>query len=183
MKTAKPQEAGEKLQGKRFIDVRTAAEYDEKHIPGSELIPLQEWSREKLSGRVGEDCVLVCKSGKRSRMAAEKLAEWGCGDAVVLEGGVDEWEACGHPVNRGVAAGVLPLERQVRIVIGLLVVVGVVLGLTVNPLWQILSGVMGAGLVFSGLTDWCGIAMIIARLPWNRGRQSGASGSPAQCRA
>jgi hypothetical protein len=84
----------------------------------------------------------------------------------VVQGGVQAWEAAGLPLNRG--RKTLSLERQVRIIAGALVVVGAVLGYLVHPAWVGLSGFVGAGLVFAGITDTCGMAMVLARMPWNQ---------------
>jgi rhodanese-related sulfurtransferase len=110
--------------------------------------------------------VLVCRSGKRAEQARRKLAAAGCGNLAVLEGGVTAWEQAGLPVKRGKA--VLSLERQVRIAAGLLVLAGVVLGFLVHPGFFGLSAFVGAGLTFAGLTDWCGMAQLLAKMPWNQ---------------
>jgi len=160
--------------GGLVLDVRTAGEYEEVHIPGSVLVPLQELDVEevrRLGGAEGEIYV-VCRSGNRAKQACSKLASGGIGGLRVVEGGIEAWEAAGGEVNRGRAA--MSLERQVRIAAGLLVVVGVVLGLVVSPFWFGLSGFVGAGLVFAGVTDTCGMGMMLARMPWNSRRTAKA---------
>jgi len=107
-------------------------------------------------------------SGKRSQQAREKLAAAGCEDLSVLEGGGSAWEAAGFPVERGRA--VMSLERQVRVAAGLLVLLGVILGTTVHPGFLGISAFVGAGLTFAGLTDWCGMGMLLAKAPWNQGK-------------
>lgn len=150
-----------------LVDVRTPAEYRSLHAEGATLVPLDAFDTAALVGAVpaGRTLHLLCKSGTRARMAAQKLDAAGCA-CVVVEGGTDAWAAAGLPVVRGKAA--MSLERQVRIVAGLLVLTGVVLGFTVHPYWFGLSGFIGAGLTFAGLTDICPMAMFIARCPWNR---------------
>jgi len=156
-----------------FLDVRTPAEYEEKHIEGSVLHPLSDLDAEIVAQLAkGKDaCVVICRSGNRAGQAAEKLSVRGLPSLSILEGGVQAWEAAGLPLNRG--AKTMSLERQVRIAAGALVFVGAVLGAFVNPAWIALSGFVGAGLVFAGITDTCGMGMLIARMPWNNRRTSG----------
>lgn len=149
--------------GVHVVDVRTPAEFGEVHIVGSELMPLDRLRPDELKGH---RCVLVCRSGQRASKAREKLESAGCDQLRILEGGVVAWEEAGLPVNLGKA--VLPLERQVRIVAGLLVLVGVILGALVSGAFYGLAGFVGAGLVMAGITDWCGMAMLLARAPWNQ---------------
>ena len=150
-----------------LVDVRTPAEHGEVHIAGSALMPLDRLDPEKVREQAaGRPCVLVCRSGKRAEQARQKLAASGCSPLAVLEGGVAAWEAAGLPVERGRA--VMSLERQVRIAAGLLVLTGVALGATVHPAFFGLIAFVGAGLVFAGITDWCGMGMLLARMPWNR---------------
>lgn len=151
-----------------LIDVRTPAEHGEIHIEGSHLMPLDCLDAEAVNGLAGQvdACVIVCRSGKRAAAAMEKLAAAGCGNLQVLEGGVTAWEESGLPVNRGAKA--MSLERQVRIVAGGMVLLGVALGATVQAGFYGLSAFVGAGLVFAGITDWCGMAMVLAKMPWNQ---------------
>ena len=150
-----------------LLDVRTPAEYSEIHVPGSVLQPLHALDparvRELVAGKSA--CYLLCRSGHRARQAAEKLEAAGLNNLFVVEGGVDAWAAAGLPVIRGRA--VMSLERQVRIAAGSLVFIGALLGYFVNPAWLALSAFVGAGLMFSGITNTCGMAMILARMPWN----------------
>lgn len=146
----------------RLIDVRTPAEHGEVHIEGAVLMPLDRLDPKQVVGPV----VLVCRSGKRAEQARQKLAAAGCDNLAVLEGGVTAWEQAGLPVKRGKA--VLSLERQVRIAAGLLVLLGVALGYLVHPGFFGLSAFVGAGLTFAGITDWCGMAMLLAKMPWNQ---------------
>ncbi len=167
MKTIQAKELNEKMQGALLLDVRTAAEFSEIHIPGSRLLPLHELDAAKAAALPpnGGTCYVICRSGNRARQAAQKLCEAGHQDVVVLEGGVTAWDEAGLPVNRGKKA--ISIERQVRIAAGLLVVAGVVLGHFVNPLFLLLSGFVGCGLIFAGITDWCGMGLLLARMPWN----------------
>ncbi|QTN33505.1 rhodanese-like domain-containing protein [Akkermansiaceae bacterium] len=150
----------------RLVDVRTPAEFGELHIEGSELMPLDRLDADRLKGG-GRECVIVCRSGKRAAQAREKLEAAGCERIRILEGGVQAWEQAGLPVKRGKAA--VSLERQVRIAAGLLVLLGVTLGTFVHPGFHGIAAFVGAGLTFAGITDWCGMGMLLARAPWNQG--------------
>lgn len=147
----------------KLIDVRTPAEFGELHIEGSHLMPLDRLKPEEVKG---EECVIVCRSGKRASQAIEKLEAAGCENLRVLEGGVTAWEQAGLPLNRGKA--VLSLERQVRIAAGSLVLVSVILGAWLHPGYYGIAAFVGAGLTFAGITDWCGMGMLLAKAPWNQ---------------
>ncbi len=159
-----------------LFDVRTPAEHGEVHIPGSRLMPLDRLDADavKAASANSAQCVLVCRSGKRAEQAYQKLAAAGCGNLAILDGGVTAWENAGLPVNRGRKA--VSLERQVRITAGLLVLTGVILGTSVHPGFYGLSAFVGAGLTFAGVTDWCGMAMILAKMPWNQRADSNCTG-------
>lgn len=161
-----------------IIDVRTPVEHREKHIKGSRHVPLDQLNPEALSKELaGRRLVLVCQSGRRAEQAAEKLAAAGCTDLCVMKGGLQAWEAAGLPVVRG--EGVMALDRQVRIAIGILVLAGWALGQWVHPAFFGICAFMGAGLIFSGLANFCGLALILAKAPWNRAGKPGG----ACCRA
>jgi len=160
-----PKVAKQRLADALWIDVRTPAEFDEIHIDGSVLHPLGDLDAVEVR-RMAEGksaCVVVCRSGKRAAEAARKLR--GIPGLCVLDGGVTAWEEAGLEVARGRKA--MSLERQVRIAAGLFVLTGVVLSVLVNPWWIALSAFVGAGLVFAGITDTCGMGLILARMPWN----------------
>ena len=158
-----------------LLDVRTAAEYGEIHIPGSVLMPLDRLEPELVSDSVAQnrECVLICHSGKRAELACQKLQAAGCENLRVLDGGVAAWESAGLPLARGAKA--VSLERQVRIAAGALVLLGVILGRWVHPGFYGISAFVGAGLVFAGVTDWCGMAMVLAKMPWNQGSRNSCS--------
>lgn len=154
----------------RLIDVRTPAEFEELSIEGAVLMPMDRLKVEEVRALPGMR-VLVCRSGRRAEQVRQKLVDAGVDEVEVLEGGVEAWEAAGYQVKRG--KSVMSLERQVRVVAGSLVLLGVLLGMTVHPGFYGLSAFVGGGLVFAGLTDWCGMAMLLARAPWNQGDRSG----------
>jgi rhodanese-related sulfurtransferase len=129
------------------------------------------------AGAAAEDApplYVICKSGARAAKACEKFAAAGFANVACVEGGTAAWEQAGFPVVRGTSR-VISLERQVRIAAGLLVLLGVVLGWHVHPVFHGLSALIGAGLVMAGVTDWCGMGLLLAKMPWNRG--GGATGT------
>lgn len=151
-----------------LLDVRTPAEFAEVHIPGSVLNPLDRLDpvsvRQLAEGKSA--CVLVCRSGGRAAQAAKALQAAGILKLAVLDGGIIAWQSAGLEVTRG--RKTISLERQVRIGAGSLVLLGVVLGFAAHPAFFLLSGFVGTGLVFAGITDWCGMGLLLARMPWNQ---------------
>ncbi len=109
----------------------------------------------------------MCRSGNRARQGAEKLAGKGFTGVHVIEGGMQAWSKAGLPVVKG-ESKIWSLERQVRFAAGLLVLAGVILAFAVHPYFALLSGFIGAGLVFAAVTDTCGMAMMLAKMPWNQ---------------
>ena len=158
-----------------LVDVRTPAEHGELHAVGARLAPLERFDPHALLTSIpaGTTIHLLCRSGARAAKAAALLRAAGCTTCVVVEGGTEAWAAAGLPVTRGPKA--MSLERQVRIAAGFLVFTGVVLGFTVHPYLFGLSGFVGAGLMFAGITDTCAMGMIIARMPWNQAATSAAT--------
>jgi len=154
-----------------LIDVRTPAEFEALHAEGARLVPLDRLDPQALlstrRGSAGDPLYLICRSGARAAKARDTLVDAGCANAVVVAGGTDAWVREGLPVVRG-ERGVIPLERQVRIAAGSLVLLGIGLAWHVHPAFLGLSAFVGAGLVFSGITDWCGMGMLLARMPWNQ---------------
>jgi rhodanese-related sulfurtransferase len=152
----------------RLLDVRTPGEYEAAHIRGAYNVPLDTLGEhgDDIRAHVETPVVLVCQSGSRARKAEEALARAGMPNLHVLEGGVNGWAAAGHPVQQG--AERLSLERQVRIAAGTLAATGGILALAVSPMFGLLAAFVGSGLVFAGVTDTCGMAMLLSRLPYNR---------------
>ena len=149
-----------------LVDVRTPGEFSGAHIEGSVNAPLGG-----LAGQVGRlrelagsrPVALVCRTGQRAEAARKQL---NMENARVLEGGVVAWEQAGLPLLRGEVG--MSLERQVRIAAGALVLIGVGLSFVVHQGFLGLSAFVGAGLVFAGVTDTCGMGMMLAKMPWNR---------------
>lgn len=157
--------AGEQID---LIDVRTPVEFREVHVAFAHNVPLDQLDCAKLTReRVNSPHPLyvICRSGSRGQQACEKVMAAGCTNVVNVEGGTMAWDQAGLPVVRGKKA--ISLERQVRIAAGFLALTGSALSF-VHPYWALLSGFIGAGLMFAGITDTCGMAMILARMPWNQ---------------
>ncbi|MFJ2723406.1 rhodanese-like domain-containing protein [Streptomyces collinus] len=173
--TLRVDEIGERLREPAVIDVRTPGEYASGHLPGALNIPLDRIGRalpEIRSAAERGDVLLVCASGARSERAGRLLAEQGVRTAT-LAGGTTAWAAAGHDLERPAACDTRSgwsMERQVRLTAGTLVLAGIVLGLLIHPAFQLLSAGIAAGLVFSALTDTCGMAAVLGRLPHNRPR-------------
>jgi rhodanese-related sulfurtransferase len=151
-----------------LIDVRTPMEFRQIHADEATNVPLDQFDPAAvLAAHPEETLYLICRSGARSAKACEKLlAVAGSRRIVNVDGGTLAWEAAGLPVVRGRKS--VSLERQVRIAAGSLVLAGVALAYFVDP-WLIgLSAFIGAGLVFSGVTDTCGMGLALAKMPWNR---------------
>ncbi len=156
-----------------LLDVRTPAEYTEMHIDGALSHPITELNpdfvRSQTQGQ--RECIVICRSGGRARKAAETLAAAGITNIKIMDGGMMSWMSAGLPFIEG--AKTISLERQVRIAAGSLVFIGALLSYVVHPAWIALSAFVGAGLVFAGITDTCGMGMVLARMPWNNRRPSG----------
>jgi rhodanese-related sulfurtransferase len=154
----------------QLLDVRTPGEYAAGHVPGAKLIPLDEldpavFSRER-GGKI-EPVYVLCQSGGRARKAIEKLERAGVQGCVLVEGGTQAWLDAGLPVNRG-ETRVLPLMRQVQIAIGIVSATGAALALAVNSWFALLPLITGCGLLFAGITGYCGLALLLAKMPWNK---------------
>jgi rhodanese-related sulfurtransferase len=157
----------------QLLDVRTSLEYASAHVPGAKLIPLNELKVEAFLAKhkPGTPIYVLCQAGSRASKAIEQFKRAGCDDCVLVEGGTQAWIDAGLPVHRGVSR-VLPIMRQVQIVVGSLAAVGAVLALTVNPWFAILPLFLGCGLLIAGITGTCGMALLLAKTPWNRGQNA-----------
>lgn len=157
-----------------LIDVRTPVEFQEVHVDFARNLPLDQLRADLIkSNRTDtpdELLYVICRSGSRGRQACERLEAAGL-NVVNVEGGTMAWEAAGLPLVRA-ESRVISLERQVRVGAGSLVVAGVLLGATIHPAFYALSAFVGGGLVFAGVTDTCGMGMLLAKMPWNRVRDS-----------
>jgi len=157
-----------------LLDVRTPPEFTNAHVPGARLIPLDQLNVENylMHHEAGQHFYVLCQAGARAQKAIESFESRGCFDAVLVEGGTQAWIDAGLPVNRGTSK-VLPLMRQVQIVVGSLSATGAALALLVNRWFAIVPLFLGCGLLFAGLTGTCGMALLLARMPWNRSHSEG----------
>lgn len=157
--------------GLSLLDVRTPVEFKEAHVPQAFNEPLDELGPKALveSGKISRDrpFYILCRSGARAAKAADQFSKEGFSNAVVVEGGTLAWIEAGLPVDRG-QTKVISLERQVRIAAGTLVLAGLILSQVLHPAFIWLSAFVGAGLVFAGITDFCGMGLLLAKFPWNR---------------
>ena len=155
----------------RLIDVRTPAEFGSLHASGARNIPLDIIQSASLQGdhalSKNEPVCLLCEKGGRATLAAGHLLAAGFDRVHVIEGGTQAWVAAGLPIVKGKRSSI-SIERQVRIGAGSLVLMGVILGVFVNTVFLALPAFVGAGLIFAGVTDWCGMGLLLARAPWNR---------------
>lgn len=160
-----------------LIDVRTPVEYQAVHVEIARNIPLDQLDVKALiqarNGSANEPLYLICHSGGRGQQACEKFRKAGFSNAINVEGGTLACVEAGLAVVRGKKT--ISLERQVRIAAGSLALLGAVLGWFVHPAFIGLSAFIGAGLIFAGITDTCGLGMILARMPWNQCRQNAKS--------
>lgn len=151
----------------QIIDVREFSEFNGERIANARSMPLSNFERHASEIDKSKPVYLMCRSGNRAKQAAERLVSKGFSDIHVIEGGMGAWEQANLPVIKG-DSKVWSLERQVRFTAGLLVLTGVAVGYLFTPYAFILSGFVGAGLVFAAVTDTCGMAMVLARMPWNQ---------------
>ncbi|HEY0982896.1 rhodanese-like domain-containing protein [Schlesneria sp.] len=167
-----------------LIDVRTPVEYREVHVSSARNAPLDQLNAAQFAAGHSDTAPLyvICRSGSRGKQACEKFLAAGYTNVMNVDGGTQAWEQAGLPVIRGKKT--ISLERQVRIAAGLMVLTGSVLGYFVSPYWIGLSAFVGAGLTFAGITDTCGMGMLLARMPWNQLPKSSptkVTGSGAAC--
>ncbi|MFF4738507.1 rhodanese-like domain-containing protein [Streptomyces sp. NPDC001262] len=170
-----PEQARARLHELTVIDVRTPGEYASGHLPGAHNIPLDQLDRAVHVLRraaLRGSLLVVCAAGDRSARACSRLAAHGV-SAATLTGGTTAWAGRGYDVDRPEGArAVWAMERQVRLAAGSLVLCGLLAGRR-RPRARLLSTAIAGGLVFSALTDTCGMAQVLARLPWNRPRAAG----------
>ena len=168
MASIAPVELQQKIESKEdvlLIDIRSSADFSSVHAAGSVNVPMGVLDKSHVPSQNDKEVFLFCKGGVRVKTACTKLMDAGAENVVVVEGGTDAWVAANLPVNRGKNS--MSLERQVRIAAGALVLTGV--GLSFLHIGFIsISAFVGAGLMFAGITDFCGIGLLLAKCPWNR---------------
>jgi rhodanese-related sulfurtransferase len=163
--------------GVDLIDVRMPTEYREVHAAGAKNFPLDALDPKAIAGarngRSGEPLYLICKSGNRSSKAVQKFLDAGVDNVVNVDGGTTAWVEAGLSVVRGKKA--ISLERQVRIAAGSIGLIGSVAAmLTGNVYFAGIPAFIGAGLTFAGITDTCGMGMMLSKMPWNKCSDGGS---------
>lgn len=159
-----------------LLDVRTPVEFREVHLIFARNLPLDQLDPEQVIRRrqgTQSPLYVICRTGSRGQQAAERFRKAGHENVINVEGGTLACIDAGLPVVRGRKA--ISLERQVRIAAGSLVLLGVIFGFLVHPVLFGLSAFVGAGLVFAGVTDTCGMGLLLARMSWNRCAESTSS--------
>lgn len=169
MRTITPVEAARMLrEGAALVDIREPDEHRRERIPGARNLPLSRLEAMELAVPAGQPVLFHCRSGARTGANSQRLAgKAGPCEAYVVEGGLDAWKAAGLPVAED-RRRPIELMRQVQIAAGSLVLLGLVLAALVSPWFLALSGFVGAGLVFAGLTGTCAMGALLGRMPWNR---------------
>jgi len=168
-------QAGEPVE---LIDVRTPIEFREVHVTFARNMPLDQLDPKQLTvGQAGSKApvYVICRSGSRGKQACEKIVASGFTNVVNVDGGTMAWDQASLPVVRGKKC--ISLERQVRIAAGAMALTGAVLSALVHPYWIALSGFVGAGLMFAGITDTCAMGLMLARMPWNQVSTNAGKGS------
>ncbi len=163
--TISPQEARTNMdEGAALLDVREYPEWTQSHVAGATLIPLGDLKSEPQRGALAPEVLTLCQSGKRATEAAQILNDANVARAIVVKGGLEEWKAAGLPTQKA-DDGPSALERQVRIGAGALVLLGLLV-----PRLRVISWFVPCGLIFAGVTDWCGMGKVLSKMPWNRPR-------------
>jgi rhodanese-related sulfurtransferase len=156
-----------------IIDIRTHAEIDSESINNCIALPLQELSGAGLSKALDssetekQSVYLLCQSGRRADMAVSKLSDFKGPELVIIEGGLNALKEAGITIIKG-SKNVISLERQVRIAAGALVLTSVITGLLIHPGLYGIAAFVGAGLMYAGISDNCGMALVLAQMPWNK---------------
>lgn len=153
--------------GRTLVDVREFPEFSAGRVPGARLIPLGEIEKRHQEIDHEHTVYVICRSGKRGADAQKRLKALGFPNVVNVAGGTNAWAAQNLPIEKDERA-VWDLERQVRFTAGIFVFTGVMLSIFVHPYFIGLSGFVGAGLIFSALTNTCGMGMLLAKMPWNK---------------
>jgi len=164
----------------QLLDVRSPLEFGGEWIEGSWNIPMPELEpriRDLEAAR--KPVILVCRSGNRALMASQVLERRGFKNYRILDGGIVAWRKAGRPLNQGRKR--LSIERQVQMGAGSMMLLGLALGTFVSPLFYLISAFVGAGLTFAGLSGFCGMAVVLMKMPWNRLSPSTGGGTGGSC--
>ncbi len=153
-----------------LLDVRTDLEFHQSHIAGARHLPL-----DKLENAPGfaqqhpeKTLCVICQSGKRAARARQHLMERFGVRSELLEGGMNAWLAAGGQTERAAGTSGLDMMRQVQVVVSVLNLLGIALALLISPWWLALPCVTALGMMVAGITGWCGLALLLQKMPWNR---------------
>lgn len=176
---------GKNLRHALVVDVRTPAEYAQKRLlMPTALAPVDALDPAAVAQRNGilpdTPVFTLCASGRRAQSAADKFLEAGFRNVRIIEGGIAACQEAGWPIAGQTESSGPPasIERQVRLVAGAIVTLCVLLGILAHPGFLFGALFVGAGLVFAGLTNWCGMALLLMRAPWNRKGCTGGACPP-----
>ncbi|PIR26361.1 MAG: hypothetical protein COV43_02010 [Deltaproteobacteria bacterium CG11_big_fil_rev_8_21_14_0_20_42_23] len=150
-----------------LIDIREADEYNREHIPGSKNIPLSQLAQYDFSREKNKTAFFLCARGNRTKQAQDIIQNIGFEQVYCLEGGLGQWKMCGLETRINKALP-LPLMQQVQIAAGSFVLLGLLLAVFISAWFLFLTAFIGSGLIFAGLTGWCGLAKLLQKLPFNR---------------
>lgn len=165
-------QAQEKLsQDAILIDIREHDEFAREHIQNAVCVPFSQLQTSGLKDE--QKCkkvIFYCKSGVRTQNCGKQLTQIAtenqC-ETYILDGGLDAWKTAGFTVNQNKKAP-LPMMRQVQIAAGSLILLGMLLGSTISPLFYLIATFVGLGLTFAGITGFCGMAVLLGKMPWNK---------------
>ena len=157
----------ENFQKMLIIDIREPDEYVREHIPGSINIPLNQLDEKNFSDQKETPVIFYCKLGSRTSMAKQTLINTGFKNIYCLKDGIEQWKRCGNQIKKNKK---YPLEimRQVQIVAGILIIIGVILSYLISPWFNMLSAFVGMGLLLAGISGFCGMAKLLKFFPWNQ---------------
>jgi rhodanese-related sulfurtransferase len=150
-----------------LVDVREQVEFAGGRVSGANLLPLGELEERHHELDHSKPIYVMCRTGRRSTEAQQKLRSMGFTNVINVSGGLEAWKKQNFPVERDEHAP-WSIERQVRFTAGLIVLTGVLLALFLHPYFIVLSGFVGFGLAFTAAIDWCGMGLLIAKMPWNQ---------------
>lgn len=154
-------------QGALLVDIRPADEHAREHIAQALNLPADQLGKKHEALQGASAVIFHCRSGNRTQLSAQTLKACADCETYVLEGGLDAWKKAGLPVVADTSQP-LELQRQVQIAAGSMIVLGTVLGATVAPSFYVVPGLIGAGLIFAGVSGFCGLARVLMKMPWNR---------------
>lgn len=167
-----------------LIDVRTPGEYHSGHAAGARSFPLDRLDAKELmasrQAKADEPIYIICKSGGRSRQACQKLVAAGVGNIVNVEGGTEAWKQAGLSIE-GATRRVWPLDRQIQTAAGAICLTGAILGTWASPWFYLLCAMVGFGLFMAGLTGFCPMAILLARMPWNQSSKASCACGTSSC--